>query len=73
MTDDPDMCEEYDFSGGERGKYAKQFAEGSIVVTLDPDLVEFFPTTASMNDALRHLAAVIQSQKRNTGESSPTD
>jgi hypothetical protein len=38
---DPEMLEEYDFSGGVRGKYATRFAEGAnVVVVLDPDVAE---------------------------------
>jgi hypothetical protein len=37
---DPEMLEEYDFSGGVRGKYSARFAEGAKVVVLDPDMVE---------------------------------
>jgi hypothetical protein len=39
---DPEMLEEYDFSGGVRGKYADRFAEGANVVVLDPDVAEVF-------------------------------
>ena len=47
------MREEYDFSGGVRGKYAERFKDGTNVVLLDPDLAEKFPTTESVNKALR--------------------
>jgi hypothetical protein len=55
-SNDQEMREEYDFSGGQRGKYAKRFAEGSNVVVLDPDVAEVFRDSKSVNDALRHLA-----------------
>ena len=48
-----DLREEYDFSGGERGKYARRFAEGSNVVVLDPDIASRFADSTSVNDALR--------------------
>ena len=49
---------EYDFSRGMRGKYSDRFAEGSNVVVLDPDVAAAFPTTESVNAALRaHLKA----------------
>jgi hypothetical protein len=35
---DPDLLEEYDFSKGVRGKYAKRYAEGTNVVVLAPDV-----------------------------------
>ena len=63
MQNDPDMLEEYDFSGGIRGKYAKRYREGTNVVVLDPDVATFFPDHDSVNEALRHLVAVIKSQQ----------
>jgi hypothetical protein len=33
-----EMRDEYDFSAGVRGKYAKGFAESTNVVALDPDV-----------------------------------
>lgn len=48
-----DMREEYDFSGGVRGKYADRFAKGSNVVVLDPDVAAEFKTRQAVNDALR--------------------
>ena len=61
---DPEMLEEYDFSGGVRGKYAKQYAEGSNVVVIDPDVAEYFPDHDSVNEALRNLAAIIKRQRK---------
>ena len=61
---------EYDFSGGERGRYAKRFAEGANVVVLDPDVAEVFRTSAEVNDALRVLARIGKSRsalKRRVG------
>ena len=37
MASDPDLADEYDFRGGERGKYAARYREGTNVVLLDPD------------------------------------
>jgi hypothetical protein len=51
-----EMREEYDFSGGVRGKYAKRYAEGSNVVVLEPDVAERFKTSEDVNEALRKLA-----------------
>ncbi len=48
-----DMREEYDFSGGIRGKYARRIARGSNVVVLAPDVAEEFRTAKAVNDALR--------------------
>ncbi|MFP4172534.1 MAG: hypothetical protein ACLFV4_06450 [Candidatus Hydrogenedentota bacterium] len=64
MPNDEDMLEEYDFSGGEKGKYVQRYAEGTNVVVIDPDVAEYFPDHDSVNEALRHLAAVIARQRQ---------
>ena len=63
MKNDPDMLEEYDFSGGVRGKYAKRYAKGTNVIVIDPDVAEYFPDHESVNEALRSLAEIIKRQK----------
>ena len=47
--------EEYDFSQGERGKYARRYAQGTNVVVLDPDVAKKFPNSKSVNASLRKL------------------
>jgi hypothetical protein len=61
-AEDPDleMREEYDFSGGVRGKYAARYAEGTNIVRLDPDVAKVFPDSAAVNSALRALVKIIQ-------------
>jgi hypothetical protein len=59
---EPEMSEEYDFSGGVRGKYAGRFARGSQVVVLDPDVAQVFSDSGSVNRALRALVGIIQEQ-----------
>lgn len=61
---DPDMLEEYDFSGGVRGKYAKRYAEGANVVVIEPDVAEYFPDHDAVNNALRSLASIIKTRKK---------
>lgn len=51
--DGDDMRPEYDFSGGVRGKYAADFAHGTNVVVLAPDVAEAFKTSKAVNEALR--------------------
>lgn len=53
MSEESEMRDEYDFSGGERGKYARRFETGSNVVVLDPDVASEFKTRQAVNDALR--------------------
>ena len=64
MKNDPDMLEEYDFSGGVRGKYAKQYEENTNVVVIEPDVAEYFPDHESVNEALRSLMVIIKRQKK---------
>src|SRR5258708_7554019 len=46
---------EVDFSKGVRGKYASRFQN---VFVLDPDLMDAFPDSRSINDALRAVLAL---------------
>lgn len=64
MSKDPDMLEEYDFSKGIRGKYAKRYAKGANVVVIEPDVADFFPDHDSVNQALRSLTEIIKRQKK---------
>jgi hypothetical protein len=52
------MRAEYDFSNGVRGKYVDRYRRGTDVVLLDPELVEAFPDSKSVNDALRALVEI---------------
>ena len=61
---DPDMLDEYDFSQGERGKYAKRYAEGTNVVVLAPDVAAVFPDTEAVNEALRALVKIARKTAR---------
>jgi len=45
---------------GIRGKYFKQYASGTNLVLLSPDIAKVFPTTESVNSALRSLLQVAQ-------------
>ena len=63
MNSDTDMLEEYDFSNGVRGKYARRYEEGTNVVLIDPDVAEFFPDGDSVNDALRSIIRIIKKRQ----------
>jgi hypothetical protein len=52
---DDKMRDEYDFSGGVRGKYADRFKKGTRLVLLDPDVSEAFPTAEEVNETLRSV------------------
>jgi hypothetical protein len=49
------MRDEYDFSKGIRGKYAKRFAEGKNLILLEPEVARYFPTAQAVNRALQSL------------------
>ena len=62
QNDDPEMLEEYDFSGGVRGKYVDRVAARQNLITLEPDVAEVFTDSKSVNQALRGLLPIIQKQ-----------
>ncbi len=68
MSDDPDMLEEYDFSNGIRGKYASRYKEGTNIVMLDPELMEYFPDSGSVNEALRSLVNIMKKYENKKAE-----
>jgi len=59
MSNDKDtLRDEYPeeiIKSGVRGKYAKQYEEGSNVVLLDSDVMKVFPSSKAVNEALRSL------------------
>lgn len=54
------MLNEYDFRGGERGKYAERYQHSNVVV-LDPDVAAAFPSSEAVNEALRTLLRALRS------------
>ena len=63
-SDEPEMLNEYEFEGGERGKYAEQYAQGTNVVVLAPDVAEAFPNSDRVNEALRILVQIAESTRK---------
>jgi hypothetical protein len=49
------MRDEYDFSQGEHGKYARRYAQGTNVVVLEPDVAKVFSNSKSVNASLRKI------------------
>ena len=52
------MRDNYDFSAGIRGKFAKRFKQGTNLVALDPDVIKAFPNSNAVNQALRELMTI---------------
>jgi hypothetical protein len=48
-----------DLGVGVRGKYLKQFTQGSNVVVLLPEIQKAFPTSEAVNKALASLLAFV--------------
>ena len=63
-VDQDTMRPEYDFSKGVRGVTAARYREGTNVIVLDPSLMDVFPDSAAVNEALRALAPVLRRRKR---------
>ena len=63
LTDD--LRPEYDLAslkGRVRGKYAARYQEGTNLVRLDPDVAGAFPDPQAVNEALRLLIKLAQTQ-----------
>jgi hypothetical protein len=41
------------------GKYARRYAAGTNMVSLDPDVAGVFPDSKSVNEALRSLVRIV--------------
>ena len=53
-----EMRDEYDFSSGVRGKFYKEYMQGTNVVLLDADVAEVFHDSEAVNQALRTLIMI---------------
>ena len=59
QTDEHDtMREEYDFSGGVRGKHYEAYRKGTNLIRLEPDMAKVFKDSAAVNAALKKLTEV---------------
>lgn len=57
-----EMLDEYDFTGGVRGKYVERISNRKNIIVLEPDVAEVFTDSESVNQALRGLLPIIQKQ-----------
>jgi hypothetical protein len=53
-----------DFSRGVRGKYYKRMQEGTNIVLIAPELMETFPDSDAVNEALRSLKKIADRNPR---------
>lgn len=54
----------YDFSKGVRGKHAMQYAAGTNVVVIEPDVAAEFKTAEEVNETLRAVAQLLQRRRK---------
>jgi len=59
LRERPDL----DFSKGVRGKYYARIQDGTNVVLIAPDLMEAFPDSEAVNDALRKYQALTAAKR----------
>ena len=62
------MRAEYDFSRAVRGATAKRYAEGANIAVIDPDVLDVFPNSATVNQALRAFAPVLRRKRSATAK-----
>lgn len=57
------MRPEYDFSGAVRGVTAARYRAGANIAVIDPGVLDVFPDSAAVNEALRALAPVLRRRR----------
>lgn len=63
-SDRDTMRPEYDFSSAVRGVTAARYAQGANVAVIDPEVLDVFPDSDTVNQTLRALAPVLRKQRR---------
>jgi len=59
-----DMLQEYDFSKGTRGKYAKRYAHSNNIVVIQRDVAKYFSDSVAVNEALRTFLKIKKKNKK---------
>jgi len=57
------MRPEYDFSIAVRGVTAKRYAQSSNIAVIDTDVLDVFPNSEAVNEALRAFAPVLRKRR----------
>ena len=66
-TDELHEHYDFDYSKAKPNRFAERVGQDSVMVVLEPDVAAIFPTTESVNDTLRAIAALLANMPR--GES----
>ena len=72
MEVDDELRPEYDetlLKNGTLGKYAEQYAAGTNIIRLDPDVAAAFPNEDAVNEALRFVLKLMDDAKHLTRHS----
>ncbi len=75
ISKESEMCPEYYFSKGVRGKHYRAYQEGSNVIFLEPEIAKVFKDSESVNHALRMIMELAGSElkKNSTKQNAPPD
>lgn len=60
MNEKDELLPEYDlyFSKSKPNRFAEKYTRTTVTVTLDPDVADDFPSSESVNEALRFLSGI---------------
>lgn len=50
---------DFDYNKAKPNRFAERVGQDSVMVVLEPDVAAIFPTTESVNDTLRAIAALL--------------
>ncbi len=58
--DDLQAHYDFDYSKAKQNRFAERINQESVIVVLDPDVADVFPTSDSVNETLRMLMVAMQ-------------
>ncbi|NKQ34640.1 MAG: hypothetical protein HF973_03390 [Chloroflexi bacterium] len=70
MDENNELLDHYDFdySKAKPNRFAARIDQESVIVVLDPDVADIFPTSEVVNDTLRAVAAALRNIPTSTTE-----
>jgi hypothetical protein len=63
---DDELKDEYDFSGGVRGKYASKLIGEQGFIKLEPDILKIFHSSEDVNNILRSIIHALPTPNKRT-------
>ena len=62
MDENNELLDHYDFdySKAKPNRFAARIDQESVIVVLDPDVADIFPTSEAVNETLRAVAAALR-------------